>query len=163
MTRRLLPAFILLFLAISSAAQTSETLPDNGKQEKKSLGQKLLTPFRWIAENWSAYDPKYSVPSFYDWAVQLQNTSSMEWMRLEDTGIDVSMRSKMSNKFGPYFGYRWLFYGFTVDLNTIGKPKSKKNEFTLSINSNLVNLDIIRRRTGGDFIFSKMKFTDDTG
>ena len=94
MTRRLLPAFILLFLAICSAAQTSETLPDNGKQEKKSLGQKLLTPFRWIAENWSAYDPKYSVPSFYDWAVQLQNTSSMEWMRLEDTGIDVSMQSK---------------------------------------------------------------------
>ncbi|MBQ9362451.1 MAG: DUF4421 family protein [Bacteroidaceae bacterium] len=163
MTRRLLPAFILLLLATSSAAQTSGTLPNNGKQEKKSLGQKMLTPFRWIADNWSAYDPKYSVPSFYDWAIQLQNTSSMEWLRLEDTGIDVSMRSKMSNKFGPYFGYRWLFYGFTVDLNTIGKPKSEKNEFTLTINSNLVNIDIIRRRTGGDFIFSKINFTDGTG
>ncbi len=132
-------------------------------KQKKTFGQKLLTPFKWIAKNWSAYDPHYSLPSFYNWAGQLQNTSTLEWIHIEDGDVDMRMRSKMSNKFGPYFGYQWLFYGFTIDLNTIGKPKSKgKNEFTLSINSNLLNLDIIRRRTGGDFIFTTMNFKDGT-
>ena len=134
------------------------------KEKEKSFGQKLLKPFKWIASNWSAYDPRYSVPSFYDWAGQLQNTTSMEWIHIEDEDVNVRMRSRASNKFGPYFGYQWLFYGFTIDLNTIGRPKRKgKNEFTLSINSNLLHLDIMRRRTGGDFMFSKLMLKDSSG
>ncbi|MBQ9641276.1 MAG: DUF4421 family protein [Bacteroidaceae bacterium] len=159
----LLLLFFTLLCPASAQNSKEETTPTQQTEKKKSFGQKLLTPFKWIGQNWSAYDPRYSTPSFYNWAVQLQNTSTMEWLRIENTGINADMRSRMSNKFGPYFGYQWFFYGFTIDLNTIGKPKSKnKNEFTLSINSNLVNLDIIRRRTGGDFIFRKLTFNDGT-
>ena len=132
------------------------------KPKKKTFGQKLLSPFKWIGRNWSAYDPRYSLPSFYNWAAHLQNNTSFEWLRLETPeGMDIQMRSNLSNRLGPYFGYQWFFYGFSIDLNTIGKPKSKgKNEFTLSINSNLMNVDIIRRRTGGDFSVKKMIVTD---
>ncbi len=160
-----------LLLVVAPCVSASTALPEGEgtdsltvTKKRRTFGERLLQPFKWVARNWSAYDPRYSVPSFYDWAVQVQNTSSMEWMELQDAGIDVRMRSRMSNRFGPYFGYRWIFYGFTIDLNTIGKPKSKnKNEFTLSINSNLLHLDLIRRRTGGDFVFDRLRFADDNG
>ena len=129
----------------------------NGGKKKKSFGQKLLTPLKWIGENWTASDPRYAVPSFYNWAGQIQNTTSFEWLRLNtEEGVDINMNSKISNRIGPYFGWRWIFFGATVDLSSIGKPSTRKNEFTLSINSALFNIDLIRRRTGGDFNINKL-------
>ncbi len=82
-----------------------------------SLGERLLKPLKWVGKNWSDYDPRYSVPSFYNWAAHLQNTTTQEWLTMESPeGMDVKMRSQMSNRLGPYFGYNWLFYGVTVDL-----------------------------------------------
>jgi hypothetical protein len=130
--------------------------------KKKSFGERLLQPIKWIGKNWSAYDKNYSVPSFYNWAFQLQNTTSYEWLRMESPeGMDINMRAKVSHRLGPYLGYQFMFYGYTVDINSLGSSSKRKNEFTLSINSNLVNADIIRRRTGGDFIITKLNFHDD--
>ena len=164
--KKYLLLLLLLTLAgnVDSVAQTkSDTLTTSitEKKEKKSIGQKLLTPFMWIARNWNAYDPKYSLPSFYNWAGHIQNTTSFEWLRLETPeGLDIKMNSRISNRIGPYFGWRWIFLGATIDLNGIGKPKTRKDEFTLSINSALFNIDLIRRRTGGDFSIKKMRVTD---
>ena len=162
--------FLCLLIAATNlhlAAKTNnpETTEQNETvKKKKSFGQKLLSPIKWIGNNWTAYDPKYSLPSFYNWAAQVQNTTSFEWLRMQTPeGIDLQMNAKISNRLGPYFGYQWLFYGYTIDLNSIGTPTKRKNEFTLSINSNLVNIDIIRRRTGGDFTISKLKFDDKAG
>ncbi len=120
-----------------------------------------INPLKWFAENWTAYDSTYSVPVFYDWCTMAQNTTSQEWLSMDyPEGMRVSMRSEVSNRLGPYFGYRWLLYGYTIDLNTIGKPSKLKNEFTLSINSNLMNIDIIRRRTGGDFDMKELSYHD---
>ncbi len=126
-----------------------------------SVSSWALNPLKWFAQNWSAYDSTYSVPVFYDWCTMVQNTTSQEWLSMESSeGMRVTMRSEISNRLGPYFGYRWLLYGYTVDLNTIGKPSKQKNEFTLSINSNLMNIDIIRRRTGGDFDMRELSYND---
>ena len=148
------------------AQPVNDTISSSSEVKKKEekLGQKLLKPFKWIVKNWNAYDPRYSLPSFYNWTGRLQNTTSMEWIHIEGEEVNMRMRSMVSNKFGPYFGYRWLTYGFTIDLNTIGKPKRKgKNEFSLLINSNLLYIDIVHRRTGGDFRFTRMLFNDSSG
>ena len=133
---------------------------DESKQKqqkpKKTFAQKLMAPIKWIGKEWSAYDPRYSTPSFYNWAGQLQNTFSQENLSLStESDIHMKMRSKMSSKIGPYFGYNWLFYGLTLDLNSF-KGKNRRSEFTLSINSGLLNADIIRRRTGGDFTLDRL-------
>ena len=134
---------------------------DSVKPKKKNFGQVLLTPVKWIIKNWSASDPRYCVPSFYNWAAQLQNTTSFEWVNLNTPeGMQLNMRSRVSNRLGPYFGWRWIFLGTTIDLSSIGRPASRKSEFTLSINSHLFNIDLIRRRTGGDFMISKLTYTD---
>ncbi len=117
------------------------------------------SPLKWFSDNWVGYDSAYSVSAFYNWTFMLQNTSSQEWLTMSSSdGMHVDMRSNLSNYFGPYFGYRWLIYGYTVDLSSLGKPSKRKNEFTLSINSNLVNVDLIYRRTGGDFNIRDLYF-----
>ncbi len=112
-------------------------------------------------KNWNAYDSTYSVPSFYKFNFSMRNTTSKEWFSLESPeGAHLRMESNTSNRLGPSFFYRWIGYGYSIDLNTIGKPSKRKNEFTLSINSNLFNIDLIRRRTGGDFNMRDLNFDD---
>ena len=166
--KHLMPFILMLSSVVSMTSLAQESV--NGQEQKsdipptitvqpkkKNFGQTLLTPVKWIIKNWSATNPQYALPSFYNWAAQLQNTTSLEWLRLKTPeGYDINMRSDVSNRLGPYFGWRWIFFGATVDLNSIGKPSKRKNEFTLSINSDLFNIDLIRRRTGGDFNIKKM-------
>lgn len=148
---------LLLVVAFPLMAWPQQAERDSVK--RMSLGERLLKPLKWVGKNWSDYDPRYSVPSFYNWAAHLQNTTTQEWLTMESPeGMDVKMRSQMSNRLGAYLGYRWLFYGVTVDLNSLGKTQHRKNEFTLSVNSNLMNIDLIRRRTGGDFDIKKLMF-----
>ncbi len=158
---------LIFFLAVMTVSKADEVTPlpsdtatvqTKSPKKKKGIGQILLQPFKWIGRNWSAYDPRYSTPSFYNWALQLQNTTSAEYMSMDDNVFKLQMRSKLSHRVGPYLGWRWLFYGFTIDLNAdnIFKGNKRKNEFTLSINSNLFNIDLIRRRTGGDFMVRKI-------
>lgn len=130
------------------------------QKEKTPFLKKLMKPLKWVGKNWSACDPQYAVPSFYNWAVQLQNTFSQEQLSVgtnDDYATNFMMRSKISSKIGPYFGYNWLFYGYTVDLYAL-KGTNRRNEFTLSINSALANIDVIRRRTGGDFTFRDLSY-----
>lgn len=126
------------------------------KQSKELFFKKIMKPIKWIGNNWSAYDPEYSTPAAYNWVVQAQNTSSMEWLNMStDNGTEIKMRSKASHKIGPYLGYQFLVYGYTVDINAL-KGTNRRNEFTLSINCNLINMDFIRRRTGGDFMTRRL-------
>jgi hypothetical protein len=148
---------------VLSVEPQQEEVAAEDSVKKKSFVDKLPQPFRWIIKNWSDNDPQYSLSSFYNWAAQLQNSTTFEWVHMDTPeGMHLDMRSKISNRLGPYFGWRFLFFGTTIDLNSIGHKSKRKNEFTLSINSNLVNIDLIRRRTGGDFIIKKLEYNDPT-
>lgn len=153
--------------ALDSSASTliapDDTEMDEGTEKpKKTFVEKLPAPIRWIIRNWSASDQRYAVSSFYNWTAQLMNTTSFEWINLNTPqGMELNMRSRVSHRLGPYFGWRFLMFGSTVDLSFLGKGSNKrKNEFTLSINSHLFNIDLIRRRTGGDFRVRKMVYHD---
>ena len=161
--KRLLTA-LLLATALHANAASDETSKDNSKastekaesrKTRRSILQVLSQPFRWIGKNWSAYDENYSTPSFYNWAFQMQNATSGEWINMGYDDISLHMRSKISNKIGPYLYYTFLGYGFAIDLNALTGTK-RRSEFTLSINSNLMNIDLIRRRTGGDFMVNHL-------
>ena len=165
--------FTLLIFAgnISVVAQTDSVVAQtydnktvselNEGKKKNSFGQFLMKPINWIGRNWTASDPRYAVSSFYNWAGQIQNTTSFEWLNMDTPeGVEIKMNARVSNRIGPYFGWRWIFLGATIDLSSIGKPATRKNEFTLSINSALFNIDLIRRRTGGDFNVKKLRINN---
>jgi len=149
----------------SGPAYLSEVVPaTEGTDEvpKKGFVDRLPSPIRWIIRNWSDSDPRYALPSFYNWSGQIQNTTTFEWVNLETPqGMEMGMRSRVSNRIGPYFGWRFLTLGATIDISAIGNGRDRrKDEFTFSINSNLFSIDLIRRRTGGDFVLNKLNYTD---
>ncbi len=138
-------------VSVADTKDIAEAEADTKAIKKPPFKERLPKPVKWFLDNWSAYDPSYSTPSFYMWVGQFQNTFTNEWFGIKtDKSMEVNMRSKLSSRIGPQIGYSFLMYGYTIDLNAL-KGTKRKNEFTLSINSNLLNVDLIRRRTGGDF------------
>lgn len=160
---------IFLFLTLLTAntnAAAHDTAHDKTEftAQRKTLGERLLAPIRWIGRNWNAYDPKYSLPSFYYWAGQMQYTTTFERLSMRTPGgTDIVLDSDVGNRIGPSFGYCGLFYGFTIDLNGVGRHSRRRNELTVSLNSHLMNIDLIRRRTGGDFNISRLVGDDGDG
>lgn len=151
MKRRLLAISLAILSCGTICAQDTAVYT-----EKRSFVDKLPKPLRWIARNWSAKDSLYCYDTFYNWAGQLQDNMSMEYLNVKGSGFDIGMNSKFSNKIGPYFGYQWLFFGTTWDFGVRSEGK-RRSEFQLNINSQLFNIELIRRRTGGDFRLNRFK------
>ena len=65
-------------------------------------------------------------------------------------------------RIGPYFGWRWIFLGTTFELKNIGvDSNSLKKEFTLSLYSAQIGVDLYYRRTGNDYKIRRANFGDD--
>lgn len=144
--------FHVLFILMMTVSLNVHAQSDNGDSEKpqKSFVERMPKPIRWIIKNWSAKDSTYCIDAFYNWSVQLQDNLSREYLNYTSPeGHEMHVASRLANKIGPYFGYRWITFGTTWDF--FSQHAERRNEFTLSINSQLFNIDLIRRRTGGDF------------
>ena len=46
-----------------------DELPDSTVSVKKKKSPLDWKPVKWFIKNWTAYDPKYAVPSFDNWAL----------------------------------------------------------------------------------------------
>ena len=72
----------------SGLMPSSELLLDKNEstevpKKKKGFVDRLPQPFRWIIRNWAASDERYAISSFYNWALQLQNSTTFEWVNLQ--------------------------------------------------------------------------------
>ncbi len=99
------------------------------------------------------YDTTYIEPNRYNWTVMMQGTTTSENFTLSDKqGLSrLSFGSRPGMKVGPYLGWRFIFLGYTIDVTTLGKQKSSKTEFELSLYSSMLGADLFYRRTGNDF------------
>ena len=167
-SRSLMPflAALLLFAPASlldarnpAEVDTLQQVPPSGStEESPSFGSRLLKPFKWVFSNWRSYDTLYSVPCFYDFTFQVQNTSAYEYLNLvTPDGMKAQMHSRWSHRLGPYVGWSFLFGGLSLDLNA-EKDARAKTEFNFSLNSNMFSLDLFYRKTGGDFIVERMTY-----
>lgn len=123
------------------------------KEKKLNFVQKFVRAF-------SEQDTTYITPNRYNWAFMLQNTNSFESYKLNSRANrqQLNFYSKPTVKVGPYFGWRWIFLGYTFDVNSLGNGgKSRKTEFELSLYSAMLGCDLIYRHTGSDFMLHKVK------
>ena len=110
--------------------------------------------FTRVIDFFSETDSTYVTPNYYNWAFMVQNTNCYETYRLASNDYNQSLlfTPRPAIRFGPYLGWRWLFFGYSFDVNSFGKGhKSKKTEFELCLYSAAVGCDLIYRRTGDDF------------
>lgn len=128
---------------------------DLTKHKKKRLLRKFLGD---QFTEWNNIDTAYITPQLYDFTVMLQTTTSFENFTIKSTGENkqtLKFSPRPGFRLGGYVGWKWIFWGYNVDLNgLIGseKPDNKKKlSFDFSFYTSKVGLDLYYRRTGNDF------------
>lgn len=105
----------------------------------------------------SQTDSLYIEEQHYNWAFMLQNTTTFERFTMSGRGSGaqkLSFAPDPTFRVGGYFGWRWLFLGYTFDVNSLAKKDNGNNpntEIDLSIYSAKVGVDVFYRKTGNDF------------
>lgn len=110
-------------------------------------------------KNFDSYDTTYISPNYYNFTAMLQNTNYFQVYRLAGRSADgisqsISTKPAPSFKIGPYFGWRWIFLGYTFDVS---HPRSlgKSSEFNLSLYSSMLGCDLLYVKNTGDFRLRK--------
>ncbi len=125
------------------------------EQDSTQLEQpeKKLSWLRRTIRGFSYIDERYVEPQHYNWSVMFQGTYNYDYYRLSSTGDNhqsVSFAPAPTFKFGPYFGWRWIFAGYAFDINHVD-VSDLKQEIDFSIYAAQVGADIYYRRTGSDY------------
>lgn len=126
-------------------------------------GNRKLSPIRKTIRGFSKIDTAYIEPQHYNWSLMGQATFNYDYYRLEsESGQSITFAPDILMKVGPYFGWRWIFLGYTFDLNTAGLGgDGSKQEFNFSIYSSQIGVDVFYRRTGSDYKIRTSHFGTD--
>ncbi len=134
-----------------SAALTSQTSVAKVSSKKEDVPHRIGNFFTRYFKNFNEIDTNYIEPQHYNYTVMMQNTNTYETYRISSkSGQSVSFAPELTYRIGPYFGWRWIFLGYTFDISHVNNGNNKK-EFDISLYSNLVSVDLYYRRTGNDY------------
>lgn len=121
------------------------------KQKVKHAGGIV---YRFV-KSFDDYDTTYISPNYYNYTAMLQNTNYFQSYRLEGRNTEgkmqlISTKPAPNVKLGPYFGWRWIFLGYTFD---VAHPKQlgKSTEFNLSLYSSMLGCDFVKIKNSGNF------------
>jgi hypothetical protein len=114
---------------------------------------------RKAGREFNAIDTAFISPNLYNLAFMLETSTWHEQYRLGTTGTSsprqsINLSPDASFKLGVYFGWRWIFLGYTFDVQDLfggHKDRAKKKEWALNIYSSKFGVDLYYRKTGSDF------------
>ena len=131
---------------------------DSGNTEPK---KKKTSWIKRVIDSFSDYDENYIEPQHYLFTGMLQATYSYDYYTLRDNDNDqsVSLAPDGVIKLGPYFGWKWLFAGYTFTLGASSFNKTK-TEFDLSFYTSRFGIDLYYRRTGSDYKLRNVRLGD---
>lgn len=136
---------VILLLGLGIEARADDSL-EVEKPKKESWLKRTLRNFAEIDEN-------YVEPQHYNWSVMLQATYNYDIYKLASDGLHnqkLTFAPEPSWKAGPYFGWRWLFFGYTFDLKNLNFGSNKQG-LEFSLYAAQVGVDFFWRRTGSDY------------
>lgn len=160
--------FLLVFLHANNL-NAQEERRDSVETEVKRVITKvtdgLVTGVRYTEDKLkkmgmhiNAIDTNYISPNLYNLAFMLEHSTWYEYYQL---GTNQNYQTQKLNfspnlgtKMGIYFGWRWIFLGYTFDIEDLfggNKKKNKKKEMSLNIYSSKFGVDLYYRKTGNDF------------
>lgn len=143
-----------VFDLLDAAFDRYDNINELSKRKRKRLIRGYLGA-QW--EELNNIDTTYITPQLYDYAVMLQNTNTFENFSIKSSGPQkqtLSFAPKPTFRLGGYFGWRWLFLGYTFDVGSWFKKdssKKQKTDITLSFYTSRLGIDLYYRETGNDF------------
>ncbi len=157
------------FLYILSASAQEEIEKDTTEQNNKGVLVNLTDgiattvrhtgrKIRKVGKEFNAIDTTFISPNLYNLAFMLEHSSWYEYYRLGSNNNNgeqsISFSPNANFKLGVYFGWRWIFLGYSFDVKDIfggHKNKAKKTEMALNLYSSKFGVDLYWRKTGSDF------------
>lgn len=123
-----------------------------------SLRQKVRRTgniFLRFVRSFDDIDTTYIEPNHYNLAAMMQNTNFYQTYVMSATDAqgnrqELQLGPQPAAKVGPYFGWRWIFLGYTFDVSH-PKEAGKTTEFNLSLYSSMLGCDLVYIRNKGDF------------
>ena len=164
---RQLVLYISLLVSFSLQAQSEKagiTVNDSIQEDsvttpKPSAFKRAIKKFM----NFSDFDTLYISPNRYNYALMATHFSNFEYYSVTSEfpqPLKLSFSPTPHNKIGLYFGWRWIFLGWSVDIDDIYRKTNRKNkgtEFDLSLYSSKLGVDIFYRRTGNNYKIHKIR------
>ena len=164
---RQLVLYISLLVSFSLQAQSEKagiTVNDSIQEDsvttpKPSAFKRAIKKFM----NFSDFDTLYISPNRYNYALMATHFSNFEYYSVTSEFPQpqkLSFSPNPHNKIGLYFGWRWIFLGWSVDIDDIYHKTNRKNkgtEFDLSLYSSKLGVDIFYRRTGNNYKIHKIR------
>ena len=162
----LLLSFFLYILNASAQEEIKkDTTAQNSKGVLVNLTDGIATTVRHtgrkirkVGKEFNAVDTTFISPNLYNLAFMLEHSSWYEYYRLgsnsNNGGQSISFSPNANFKLGVYFGWRWIFLGYSFDVKDIfggHKNKAKKTEMALNLYSSKFGVDLYWRKTGSDF------------
>ena len=142
---------------------TLQTVAQDSLQTEQP--EKKMSWLRRTIRGFSDVDENYVEPQHYNWSVMMQATHTYDYYHLRSSGSDgqsVWLSPEPNIKVGPYFGWRWVFLGYTFALKNVDVDyKDLKQEIDLSIYSAQIGADIYYRRTGCDYKIRRINLGKD--
>lgn len=167
--RRFLFILILwnLFLSLGYAQEPADSLKKDSSF-MKALNQTSLSKYRKkeIIKDYlkgkindlNDIDTAWISPNYYNYAFMIQNTNTFQSFSIAGEGAPINrldFAPTPTLRLGAYFGWRWLFLGYTFDIRDIFGEKKENSvanqEFDLSIYTSKIGVDLYYRKTGNNF------------
>ena len=129
-------------------------LTDDVATVVRHTGRKI----RKVGKELNAIDTTYISPNLYNLAFMLEHSTWYEHYRIGNNSRNenqsLNFSPSLGTKLGIYFGWRWIFLGYTFDIEDLlggNKNKPKKKEMSLNLYSSKFGVDLYYRKTGSDF------------
>ena len=129
-------------------------LTDDVTTAVRQTGEKI----RKEVKDFNAIDTLYISPNLYNLAFMLEHSTWYEHYQLGNNAgtksQNLNFSPSLGTKLGVYFGWRWIFLGYTFDVEDLfggNKNQTKKKEMSLNIYSSKFGIDLYYRKTGNDF------------
>lgn len=108
-------------------------------------------------------DTSFVLPNKYNLTLMLEQSTWFEHYHLRSDNNDgnqiLGFAPKANTKLGLYFGWRWIFLGYSFDISSLLKNTREKprTEIVFNLYSAKFGLDLYYRKTGSDFRITKCK------
>ena len=146
----LLTLAMLLIVGKVGAENPPETV-DSVAPDTKVL-HKMQDKIKYTIRGFDRLEDEYIEPQHYEFSVMVQATRNFEDFILSSNGQRLTLSPDQYLRMGPYFGWRWIFLGYTLDLKNLSLfGNNGKREIDFSIYSSQVGVDLFYRRTGSDY------------
>lgn len=95
------------------------------------------------------------IQDHYNWCAEVQLTNRFEMYEIDnDENFLLRVAPKVRTRIGPFFGWRFAFFGYNIDIKSIFN--NDDIDLSGSIYSSAFGLDLFYRRVGGNYNIKRL-------